>query len=102
MKINAVSAYGAYQTPSTVRVSGAKRLPGKSAEPAYKTDRISFSREAAGQKEVEDISKAVVRESAKGADPARLERLKTAVADRSYHIPNGALADAILNRAFLR
>ena len=62
----------------------------------------TFSREAAGQKELEDISKAVVRESAKGADPARLERLKTAVADRSYHIPNGALADAILNRAFLR
>ncbi len=97
MKINPL----AYQVgkPGSVRPSKAlSESAGKSSEKTKNTDQISISSQGAQMAEVEQLSKAVISEIEQPTSQEKLDSIKAAVKENSYHVSTSELADVILQR----
>lgn len=60
------------------------------------TDQIQISPEGARKMEIEQLTKSIVSEMHEPASSERLERLRQAVQNRTYHIPTKDLVDAMM------
>lgn len=71
---------------------------GKAGDARAKTDTIELSgRSAQGvQKQLPALGSSILYEVSKGADPQRLEALRSRVADGAYFVPSGELAESML------
>jgi flagellar biosynthesis anti-sigma factor FlgM len=98
MKINPASVYGVYK-PTETPDGGARVKNGTSASvPAVeKQDTIQISSQGKAQQEIGRIVSEIMDEVSQNAGAERLESLKAAIADGSYHVSSDDLADAILN-----
>lgn len=99
MKINSSTAYGIYKAntkkPETDNsFQNAMSSLGKKQH----TDKISISSEGARQLEIDKVSKSILDEIQTPAPTEKLEQLKAAVQNGSYHIATGDLADALMQR----
>ncbi|MBC8585801.1 flagellar biosynthesis anti-sigma factor FlgM [Youxingia wuxianensis] len=97
MKINP-AAFHAYK-----KINGythaSRHMEQTQEEMAAKTensDQIQISPEGARKMEAEQLSRAIAAELCRPASPERLESLRKAIQDKSYHVPTTDLADAIM------
>lgn len=102
MKINPTTAYRTYR-----KVAESTHAPRPTEthleETAYKNgniDQIQISPEGARKMEVEQLTRAIAADFHEPASPERLESLRTAVQNKTYHIPTGSLADAVMSHWF--
>lgn len=98
MKINPISSYNVYQSSYKRAV---RRLASPvSAESAGKTDTISFSPEAVGQRDISQAAGSILRELNSPESTSRLLELQKAVENGTYRVSTDDLADAILSRSY--
>lgn len=98
MKINPAAAFRAYNKINGY--SQSSRHAELSMEDAVQnfenTDQVEISPEGARKMEVEQLTRAVASELREPASPERLNDLREAIQNKSYHIPTGDLVDAIM------
>jgi len=103
MKINPTAAYQAYNKISERSYTAPRRQDLRGEAPVQKpgnTDQIQISPEAARQREVEQLTHSIMSQIREPASPQRLESLRTAVQNGTYHIPTGDLVDAVMKQWF--
>ncbi len=103
MKINPTAAFQAYnkmaehnRSPRQAELSADDKM-----QRGGHTDQIQISPEGARKMEIDQLTKAIVSETRTPASPERLEKLRTAVRNGTYHIPTGDLADAVMRHWFI-
>lgn len=96
MKINA-SGLDRYQSVVQQAKTGEAAKPRQGAR-AANTDKVTISGDAAARAGLSRLASSVAAEVDASASPARIEQLRTAVQDGSYHVETGDIADAILAR----
>lgn len=99
MKIEGAAAFRVYKSYTAAVGSSANTdLPsGIKTENAGKTDKVSFSEQAAKNGELSRLTQSIAAELSMGTPSGRLRELKEAVADGGYQVPTEDLADAILS-----
>lgn len=103
MKINPTTAYQAYNKITGSSYAVSRRLDSSGEEQVQKvenTDRFLISPEAARQREVEQLTNSIMSQIREPASPQRLDSLRTAVQNKTYHIPTGDLVDAVMKQWF--
>lgn len=104
MKINPATAYQAYNKVTEHTHTTPRRpelRPEVAAQKAGNTDQIQISPEATRQREVEQLTQSILSQIREPASPQRLESLRTAVQNKTYHIPTGDLVDAVMKQWFV-
>jgi len=103
MKINPTAAFQAYNKMTEhSRSPHLVELPTEeSMQRGSHTDQIQISPEGARKMEIDQLTKAIVSETKTPASSERLEKLRTAVRNGTYHIPTGDLADAVMRHLFI-
>lgn len=98
-----ISASKANAVPVTLESGKVRsRLPKMTAAGSEHTDTVTISSEGSLQRDAARISGSVMNDirRADRGDASRVEEIKARVADHTYYVSTGAIADAILNRAF--
>ncbi|MGD9559934.1 MAG: flagellar biosynthesis anti-sigma factor FlgM [Oscillospiraceae bacterium] len=99
MKINPSAGLDQYkkyvQTVKGEETAAAKAAENKGAAPAN-TDKVTLSEEAASRAGLGRVVSALSSDANDAVSPKRLAELGAQVADGSYHVASGDLADAIL------
>lgn len=105
MKINPTAAFQAYNKITERSHAALRRqdyLRGEApVQKAENTDQIQISPEAARQREVEQLTHSIMSQIQEPASPQRLESLRTAVQNKTYHVPTGDLVDAVMKQWFV-
>lgn len=104
MKINPAAAYQAYNKVTEHNHSTPRRPELRVQAPAQRagnTDQIQISPEATRQREVEQLTQSILAEIREPASPQRLDSLRTAVQNHTYHVPTVDLVDAVMKQWFV-
>ncbi|WP_312643751.1 flagellar biosynthesis anti-sigma factor FlgM [Hydrogenoanaerobacterium sp.] len=101
MEIKPTAGYNIYKA-NMRNTSNPENSSAKSAPSAAtgKMDTISISAQGAQQKEAAKLTAAITKEVTADADAAKIDALKKAVQNGTYHIPAEKIAQAILNGLF--
>ncbi len=97
MKIN-TNVYKQYVKSGSSKISRNFLYGGTEKTSAEKKDSFSLSSEASMFRECGKVIKSAVAEITAPADGSRINMLKQKIADGSYNVSSGQVADAILDR----
>ena len=99
MKLNPSAAVHAYNKISerNAQIPRRTELPvERTVQRVAHTDKVQISPEGARKAEAQQLTRSIMAEIREPASPQRLESLRTAVANGSYHVPTAKLVDAVM------
>ena len=103
MNINPAAALNAYnkvtERTQPVRPTEQSR-PEDAAQRAGHTDQIDISPEGARQNEIEQVTRSILSEIKEPASDERIEALRTAMQNGTYHVPTETLVDEVMKHWF--
>lgn len=103
MKLNPTAAYHAYNKIADHSARAYRRPESFSerlAQKAEHTDQIQISPEGTRKMAADQLSRSIMAQIRESSSPQRLESLRTAVQEGSYHIPTSELVDAVMRHCF--
>ena len=103
MNINPAAAYRAYNKINGYSHSSRHTEFGveDAAQRLENTDQIEIRPEGARKMEAEQLTKAIAAELREPASPEKLNELREAIQNKSYHVPTGDLVNAMMRHCAL-
>lgn len=101
MKLNPTAAYHVYNKIAEHPARTYRRPESFSEHLVQKmenTDQIQISPEGSRKMAADQLSRSIMSEIREASSPQRLESLRTAVQEGTYHVPTGLLVDAVMRQ----